>query len=413
MGNLLDRIGKADDEIGAHLDVLTFSISQFDMRQQTALASNGVRGRMIAALESATFRQSASDKTKDRYVFTRAVFGIQTGSAKTMSHAQCQGTLNWLINQGNSIIVPRVVALARELFGEAEVPLSKEERAAVAKAAAGDNLTAAKDVKPPIKRKETMSDQRAPKQHWLTGDTVSKFLQFVQDSGLDKKAVFSLFSQAKTKEEMRARMAQIVDALNPQKATHAEAKTVVFSDMYTPTGIKLAITARQGATSDDIIATAVAWDRAAQTLIECGWKVGYSGNGNGYRQPTAPAQPATTQPAVPAPAPQATAPPTQPTNGDKFFDTEFIKVGLTKANNPSVQFWRPGREFCEIAWSKKLDGLFEVAPWLSQRATQEQFSTVSTGDSKLDIKCRVYYTLSDRTNQSGHPYKDILRIEPR
>lgn len=152
---------------------------------------------------------------------------------------------------------------------------------------------------------------------------------------------------------------------------------------------------------------------------------------NGYRaqrpqQPMRPAQaqgvtqlpgviastrPASAQP--PPPPPGQGAPATEQAQTGSYLDTEFIKIGLTQSNNPCVQFWNPNREYAEIVWYFGADKLRAKAPWLDTRGVTEQMlQTVSVGDAKIDIPCRVHYVLSDRKNSRGMPYKNITEIKP-
>jgi len=136
-------------------------------------------------------------------------------------------------------------------------------------------------------------------------------------------------------------------------------------------------------------------------------------------QPQAPSGGPPEPPAPPPPPTSAGAPPAaaeQAQGGDgngMYFDTEYIKIGLTKSNNPCIQFWNPDREYPEIVWYFSGDKLLAKAPWLDARGiTEQMLQTVSVGDAKIDVPCRVYYALSDKKSARGTPYKDIMEIKP-
>ena len=256
--------------------------------------------------------------------------------------------------------------------------------------------------------------------HWVDqGDTKDKFLQFVRESGLDKKAVLALFKEGQTEQE-RAKALEALD-LHSQEVLHSEARAGAYSDMYAPDGLKINVWARQGADVDTVLQSALAVWEASKVLRTFGF--GHVVNG---RQPAR--QP--TQQGNGSQWPETTT--TQGNgngSGDKYIDTEFIKIGTDSKDNPCVEFWRPGRQYAEIKWNLGVEDLLALVPWLAERdlsitvENPADGSTVTVTDPKRvlaipgktehPVRCRVFYVLSDKTNSKGKPYKDIVRVEPR
>lgn len=119
--------------------------------------------------------------------------------------------------------------------------------------------------------------------------------------------------------------------------------------------------------------------------------------------PPLPGQAAPPLPGQAAPAPT----PEQSGNGNVFL-TEFVRVTMPK-DKPRVEFWRPNRQYAEIAFYLGGEKLLEMAPELvTDGWTAEHFDTVG-GDYPLPLK--VYWTPSERLDSRGNPYKDIVRIE--
>lgn len=114
-----------------------------------------------------------------------------------------------------------------------------------------------------------------------------KFWNWVFSNGLVPGQVFgelgtdSLAACTLDKAEIMAKLAALVESLRGELPEgwdlvkgEAYALAIVWGDVYAPGGAKLSLTARHGATVEDIMATALAWQQAAGGLRALGWGVG-------------------------------------------------------------------------------------------------------------------------------------------
>jgi hypothetical protein len=261
MKTYVQQISEAEPDLGDALNVLLASVASFDERARTTLASNEIRGLFQSNLEKATGRDTADDRKRDRYLFTETVFGIPGGSASALTHAQSYGTTAWISKYKH--MVPRIVASALRVRGQQELLLTTSERLNVARSAMAVVTTdddpvveAARELGASVReRSKQVGDNN---DHWLSGETETAFVEYVKSTGLDKRSVFALFERGKTKAK-----------LSPQEATHNEARVIAFCEMYVG-NMRVNITAREGATPDDVLDVVVALLDATNRLDALG-----------------------------------------------------------------------------------------------------------------------------------------------
>jgi hypothetical protein len=142
-------------------------------------------------------------------------------------------------------------------------------------------------------------------QHWIEKERYRKaFWARCKDIGLDEAAVHELFGTDSMKEYPGTAKdaATVLDAvaigkgLQLSPAEHTEAVVVVWTRMIDPRGTEITITARQGATTYDVLHTVGALDNALSRLTDKGWAPA-----NSYSQPPPPALKPPAAPNTPAP----------------------------------------------------------------------------------------------------------------
>jgi len=121
--------------------------------------------------------------------------------------------------------------------------------------------------------------------HWSETETARKaFVQTVADLGLDGSSVPSILGVECVREfdgtvdeaidilidYTAQHRLDVRDALNPQDAHHGEAFAIAFADVFLEDGSPIHITARQGASPDDVVATTLALVDALATLRKFG-----------------------------------------------------------------------------------------------------------------------------------------------
>lgn len=241
--------------------------------------------------------------------------------------------------------------------------------------------------------------------HWLEDEKAQgKFCAYVAETGLSKKQVFGLLKPAASIEAL---------ALEPQEASHGEAQAIAWADVYAPDGTRISLTARQGATADDVVATAIAWQKAWAMLQGLGWTPTPGQARQQQREaqpkPTAPQQqiPAAPPPLTSTPPPpSASAPPTPPSdsgNGNvEMIDT--VRVTAPKGK-PQVEFWRTGRKYPELKWSLGGKALMEIAPTLVAAGwTPAHFDNVG---QEYQLALKIHWTPSPKNPK----WKDVTAVE--
>jgi len=274
--------------------------------------------------------------------------------------------------------------------------------------------------------------------HWIESDTTrKKFWAYAKgDLGLNEDEVHDALGVASTKQfdgDKTAAMALLQNyaagivprrerlLLDEQEAVHAEARVVAFCDLYAPNGTKVALTAREGAKPDDLVATALALLDASEALVNMfGFSPvpqKYTNNNNGQpKKPTTPTRPTPPPPpagaragapgkAPPPPPAQPPAPPAE--NGQAqsgVIQAEFVRITAPKGK-PVVEFWRPNRQYAEIRWQLGGEKLLALAPTLKAANWQvTHFGAEAVGE-EYQLPVNVHWTPS----KCGK-YKDITKV---
>lgn len=424
----LEQIETIDPQVADWIAALRASIDEYATAGKRQ-ASVGMRGVFNDKLGQATGK-SGDEAEQDRHIFIETIFSVEGGSSKGLNHAQCHGTAVWL-DEGGAALVPRIVTVALQAQGQTMLP-GLDDPVVQAAVELGAEVT---------EGSENMKEA-----HWVDElGAEQRFWEFVVD-GIGLKAgdvyqalgVSRLAETDKSKREVLSLLrglvdadrAKLVESLDPPEVLHREARAVAWADVYAPDGTMVNLTAREGQSPDAVASTALAWWEAWEMLKRLGWS---SVLARQRREAKPRAQRQAPQPA-PAPVPgkanggngaqQLQSEPAASSNdgdgqgndGRLYLDTDVIKVGVTKSEEPCVQFWLTSkpRQYPEIVWYLGADSLLEMAPWLGERGiTKEKLETVSTKGKCIEIPCRVHYVLSDKTNAKGRPYKDIVAVEPR
>jgi len=346
----LEQINAVSPEASDWIATLRASVDSHDAQTREQKATSGMQGLFVGKLSKATGQADKEAQTADRHTFIEAVFGVEGGSSKTLSQAQCHATVTWL-DDGGTALVPKIVEAAR-----AATDVVVQEAVALGA-----------QIKP------ESTEER--KMHWSEQNgSERKFWEFVDKLGLSPADVYEKVGQDRLQdfpskesvvELLKAaadgKRAEIKEGLKPQEAVHGEARTIAFLDVYAPDGTMVSLTARQGARPDDVVDTALALTDAWGTLKDLGFtqvparppRRAPGGNGGGSKprprqtttsrpEPTAPPSPA---PPTPSPAPVAPvlAPPTPAavaapaaSNGN-YIDCDEIRIGLSRTQNPCIQ----------------------------------------------------------------------------
>jgi len=277
-----------------------------------------------------------------------------------------------------------------------------------------------------------------------------KFWGYVTDVlGLTPNDVFealsvdSLRASTQTKEQIvealkarvKAGQEELRLSLKPKEALHSEAQTIAWMDVFTADGAMVNLTARQGATPDDIVANALALEAAWAKLQKLGWtavprvsrRVVNGDGGKGKKQVgkggDAPLAPKTTTPPPPPPtptptpgptpqasnapqAPQAKAPaPASGGNGNGNVE-QITEVRITApAGKPQVEFWRASRKYPELKWCLGAEALLKLAPALAEAGwTPAHFDGIG---NTFTVKWAVGWEISPKNSK----WKDITSVE--
>ena len=93
-----------------------------------------------------------------------------------------------------------------------------------------------------------------------------------------------------------------------------------------------------------------------------------------------------------------------------FIDTDILGVFTTQNGKKHLGFCEPGQKWPALRWWKSRDELVAAAPFIGKYYTKE---ILGKDDAWLQLFARIYWTPSDKVDQDGNPYKDIVRIEER
>jgi len=423
----LERITAIDPKAADVIATLRASIDGMHAAHNSPPAQPGLRGLLVGRLNTA-LGLTAKDDSQPRHVFLEAALGIEGGSSKTLSMAQCNATIWWL-DQGGAQWTQHIVQAALMAAGQTVLPDPLVEEA----------LRMGAEIRP------TQDNRKRSKVMWIDeAGAERKFWGYVTDTlGLTPNDVFealgvdSLRASTQTKEQiveaLKARVEtkqeELRAGLEPKEALHGEAKAISWMDTFAPGGEMVNLTARQGATPDDIVANALALEAAWAKLQKLGWtavprvprrvvngKQEHKGNGKAPVQSTTPPPPTTPAPGPPqapqagnAPqAPQAKAPAPAPAaggNGNGGVE-QITEVRVTApAGKPQVEFWRASRKYPELKWALGGEALLKLAPALAAAGwTPAHFDTIG---GNFTVKWAVGWEISPKNPK----WKDITEVK--
>ena len=425
----LEQIAAVHPKAADVVATLRASIDGMHSARNAPPAQPGHRGLLVSRINTA-LGITDKDNSQPRHVFLEAALGIEGGSSKGLTMAQCNATIWWL-DQGGAGWVPHIVQAALVAAGQAVLPDPVVEEA----------LRMGAEVRP------TQDNRKRSKamEHWIDGDGAEKkFWGYVTDTlGLTPNDVYealgvdSLHASTQTKEQiveaLKARVETSQEelrlSLKPKEAVHSEAQTIAWMDVFTADGAMVNLTARQGATLDDIVANALALEAAWAKLQKLGWtavprvprrvvngKQEHKGNGKAPVQSTTPPPPTTPAPGPPqapqagnAPqAPQAKAPAPAPAaggNGNGGVE-QITEVRVTApAGKPQVEFWRASRKYPELKWALGGEALLKLAPALAAAGwTPAHFDTIG---GNFTVKWAVGWEISPKNPK----WKDITEVK--
>lgn len=269
--------------------------------------------------------------------------------------------------------------------------------------------------------------------HWIENDaTRRKFWAYAKsDLGLNEDEVHDALGIASTKQfdgDKTAAMTLLQNyaagivprrarlLLDEQEPEHTEARVIAFCDLYAPNGTKVALTAREGAKPDDLVATALALTDATEMLVNVfGFGIAPQKYTNNNRQPATTKPPAPAPPPAPSnapPLPAAGTPPAPPAeNGQPqggIIQAEFMRITAPKGK-PVVEFWRPNRKYAEIRWQLGGEKLLAIAPTLKAANWQVTHFGAEAVGQEYQLLVSVHWVPSKPDGK----YKDITKVELR
>jgi len=413
----LEQINQVDAAVADSIANLRASIASRPLADQKPAAS-GLRGVLVGRLNA------IAGGTAGRHVFLETAAGIEGGSSKDLTHAQAASIMYWL-GEGGDKWVPRIVEASEKARGQMPLPIEQEQE--------GDQ---------PVAEEQQKGADSAV--HW-TGDdeTVQAFWAWTVKRGLSEAQVYEalqvddLAKYEHGKVDARYACDMLIEHIQRRELRasfeltdreHGEAAVIVFTkdDIYTPGGLCVSITARQGATAEDVAATCLALTGALEILGEFGW--GTEGRVRYVPEPSASppdldddeeepepsGPPTTTAPPIPGDEPSAqppasSAPPQPSTTGERLLSAVKVKIGTTQSGSPQVEFYAAGHRFADLRWSFGGQALLDVSPTLVAKGWKAaHFDKVGT---EYQLPCRVVWRESDKTTSAGNPYKDVVRVE--
>lgn len=130
----------------------------------------------------------------------------------------------------------------------------------------------------------TVASHIEPYPHWSETADRQTFVQAVADLGLDGNDVPAILGVERvchfegTVEDAvdclvdyaHRNRQNIRDSLHPSDVFHSEAQAIAWTNTYLPDGTQVNVTARQGASPDDIVSTVLALTDALETLRQFG-----------------------------------------------------------------------------------------------------------------------------------------------
>jgi len=266
--------------------------------------------------------------------------------------------------------------------------------------------------------------------HWIEDEAARKrFWAWAKGLGLDEDAIHSALRVssvkefAGSKEEAKALIQEAADMaqLAPQEPGHGEARMVAFtptgSCLVAPCGVTLAITAREGATADTIVATALQAAAAARRLLARGWTVEGTAEARAIQElgarraqtmqpPSHPPLP-TPPPLVPA---RAVAPPANGDGGSRegIIQAEFVKI-TAPSGKPRIEFWRPGRRFPELYTNLPAEAFLSLPGGEALRAAGWQEGHFEAVGQEYQIPLNICW----RPSPKNPNWKDVISYEMR
>lgn len=249
----------------------------------------------------------------------------------------------------------------------------------------------------------------------------------MKDFGGSLDSAIALVMEYAANGPQRARSALIV-----REPEHAEARVIAFCDLYAPDGTRIALTAREGVTHDELVRVALSLTDAAETLINVfsfsAAPQKYTNNKQLVSRP--PVSIRFTPPPVPSNAPPAQSPALPPPpaghshpvapalppappaeNGQAqggIIQAEIIKITAPKGK-PVVEFWRPNRKYYEIRWQLGGERLLAIAPAMYVAGWRETHFGAEAVGQEYQLPVSVHWTPSKPDGK----YKDITLVTLR
>lgn len=408
----------------------------------------GLRGALYGRLKTVIkeWVPNADDLSNDLSIdiLIEIAFGIRGGSTKEMTIAEVNAML-WALND--------------ELFHPALKALLEHAPAALDKLYAAETQAATQALEGALAEPEEtkgaipVTDQA---QHWAADEAVRiEFAKWYEGLGLSATEAQSILGIERlgqytgTYEDARKAISahlstevERVQNLAPVQTSqeHREARVVAWCRVFTPDGVDVSVTARQGTTVEEIVGTTMSLHLALQQLAKVGFTHQITvpiqrANGKGAPPPqekTMPPrrvedddEPATTPAPVQAPPPPASAPaaapaPAQPAptaqapaSGQdvaRTFVVDKIIVATTSSGGPRVDFYGVGRKWADTSWAAGVDTLFGRFPALTEHGWTAQHFVA--GKTYAGIKgMKVSIEPSQKLKASGRPYMNIVAIE--
>jgi len=231
-----------------------------------------------------------------------------------------------------------------------------------------------------------------------------KFWNWVFSNGLVPGQVFDELgaeSLAECNLDKAEVMAKLTDLAKAQQAelpagwglvkNEGYALAIAWADVYTPEGVKVNLTARHGATVQDIMATALAWQQAAGGLRALGWKVGSnrcpSPKSTEPAERTEPSAKPPAQPSAKPPAKPPAQPPTKP-EGEVYLVIEHLQKSVVNGKVSYRVFGPPRfRRYGVRVWPEVAEVLVQFGVDLEAMEPGAKKDAASLG-----LKGKVFFT---------------------
>ena len=305
----LEQLQVIDEQAADWVATLRASVDARPEAEQKQPAVEGMRGLAVGKLATA-FKNGLRDKdeiTDCRHRFVEVAFGIEGGSSNQFTQAQASALAYWLDDGGDGV-VDKVVKAAILAAGQQRTDAL---------------LDAAQELGAEVRPEEETKMEK----HWIEENgSESKFWQYVTGMGLTPVDVYEalgveqIAQTDKSKAEVvdllksaqQGQRAALREKLQPaQEVAHSEAQAIAFMDVYTPDGVRMGVTAREGASAKTVAATTLTLMEAWDLLKELGCLSHPNQLSATARKPPQSTTPVP-QPRVPVSAPAGTAPPSTP-----------------------------------------------------------------------------------------------------